>query len=472
MSHELPNDRLATTDKEGHRLFLYPADVSGRFRNYRTWVQTILIVFFLVLPWIHIGGHPVLLLNIPQRKFSILGAVFWAHEVPLLFLLLAGGALTLGFVTAIWGRFWCGWACPQTVFIDGVFRRIERFVEGNSVERKKLDQGPWTEIKLFKKSVKWSIYLFVALIIAHSFLAYFVGTEQLAEMIRRSPKENFTSFLIMGFVTIAIAFDFGWFREQFCTILCPYGRFQSLLMDPHSMAIVYDAKRGEPRKGRPDAPKKNSEGDCINCYRCVQVCPTGVDIRRGVQMECIACTACIDACDTVMSRLGKAKGLIRYDNEISLSGGVKKNIRPRTILYSILILSAVVVLSALLVNRSSIQVELLRAKDTPYQEIVTDQSSPTIMNRFRVVVSNEGEETINLYLVPGEGMSELKLILPQGKITLGPSEKSATDLFVSFPKSLLQFGRFTGRIRLEFEKANQVKTFLKSEEVPLVGPFR
>lgn len=332
-SRELPEERLATTDEKGKRVYLYPDDIKqGHYRNLRVKLRAFLVIFFLFLPWIKIQGHQAVLLDIPHRRFAILGLTFWAHDAPIFLFVLGILAFGIFLVTALLGRIWCGWACPQTVFIDGVFRRIERWIEGDSVERRKLDDGPWNENKVFKKILKWFLFLLVSLVITHSFLAYFVGTDELLVMIRRPPLENITSFLVMAASTAVILFDFGWFREQFCVIVCPYGRFQSVLMDDDSWAVMYDEKRGEPRRGR--VPEGKSEGDCVNCYRCVQVCPTGIDIRRGLQLECIACTACIDACDEVMDRLGKEQGLIRYDTLTQMSGKKVQWLRARTVIYA------------------------------------------------------------------------------------------------------------------------------------------
>jgi cytochrome c oxidase accessory protein FixG len=260
-------DRLTTSDAEGRRLYVYPADSKGRFRTARSAVQVILLLVFLVLPWIRIGGHQAILLDIARRRFAIFGLSFWAHDAPMLFFVFGGAALTLAFVTAVWGRVWCGWACPQTVFIDGVFRRIERWIEGDHVVRRALDAQPWDTDKFFKKAVKWSLFSAVSLLLTHSFLAYFVGTDALEVMIRRPPAEHPASFAFMAAATAVILFDFGWFREQFCTVVCPYGRFQSILMDDRSLAVAYNVSR---------------DADCVKCFRCVRVCPTGIDIRHGL----------------------------------------------------------------------------------------------------------------------------------------------------------------------------------------------
>ena len=338
----LPDERPASMDESGRRVFIFPAPVSGFWRRARNIVEILLIIFFLVLPWIKIGGHQALLLNIGDRQFSIFGLTFWAHDAPLIFFIVAFLAIGLAFITAVWGRIWCGWGCPQTVFIDGVFRRLEYWIIGSHVQQRNLAKAPWGIKKFFKLSVLWSLFLVASLIIAHSFLAYFVGADNLVEMTQHNPYENWTIFLIMGFITAVILFDFGWFREQFCIIMCPYGRFQSVLMDDDSLTVSYDPIRGEPRKGA--AAEGQKEGDCIDCYKCVAVCPTGIDIREGLQLECIGCTACIDACDEVMEKIEKPKGLIRYATGSSLKGIQSKFLKPRVAIYTVLLVAVVTAL--------------------------------------------------------------------------------------------------------------------------------
>ncbi|MCB0363621.1 MAG: cytochrome c oxidase accessory protein CcoG, partial [Bdellovibrionales bacterium] len=364
-------DRLASLTSDGRRSYIYPAEVRGFFQRYRQIVQALLMVIFLVLPWISINGQQALLFNIPQRHFSIFGLTFMAHDTPLFFFVLALLTLGLAFVTSLWGRVWCGWTCPQTVFIESIFRRIERWIEGQHLAQRKLNEQPLNFTKLWKKSLKWFIFALASLVIAHSFLAYFVGTNELFHMVRQPPTENWTSFLIMSFISLLILFDFGWFREQFCIIACPYGRFQSVLMDQHTINICYDEKRGEPRKGL-ELGSNQSPGDCVNCYRCVQVCPTGVDIRRGVQLECIACTACIDACDEIMTKVKKPKGLIRYTSESALAGVPHKMFRFRNFVYLFLILIVASGLVFATARRNPIQITLLRAKDIPYRVVPLD----------------------------------------------------------------------------------------------------
>lgn len=470
---ELHPDRLGTSDAAGKRIFLHPADVTGFFRRSRTKVQGLLIILFLILPWVKIAGRQALLLDIANRQFEILGLSLRAHNAPLLVLVIAACAFGLFAATAVFGRIWCGWVCPQTVFIDGVFRRIERLIEGPSLERRKLDQAPWTVRKFVKRTLKWTIFTIVALVLTHSFLAYFVGTEKLAIMIRTSPLENRGDFIFMLLTTGLILFDFGWFREQFCTIVCPYGRFQSVLMDKGSLVIAYDTGRGEPRAtAQAKALTKvhgGKLGDCVNCYRCVQVCPTGIDIRRGVQMECIACTACVDACDEVMTKLKKPTGLIRYASA--------KRPKTRAYSYLALCLTSVAALVILLAQLRPVDVEVLRAKDTPYVVATLADGSKGIVNHFVLELSNQSgrDRTLQIGVVPSKipSANRFELVMASARISISKDQASRADFFIRFPQADLANGRNTIRIFIrELENAgNSEPTFYEEKEVPLVGPF-
>jgi cytochrome c oxidase accessory protein FixG len=379
---ELPQERLSTTDERGKRVYIFPEQVDGIFRKWRTITHIILIVILLVLPWVKVNGYQALLFDIPNRRFSIFGLTFWAHDGPLIFFILAILTIGLAFITAVYGRVWCGWGCPQTVFVDGVFRRIEYLIMGSHIRQMNLAKGPWNKEKTLKYTTTWFLFTVVSLIITHSFLAYFVGSERLVEMTQHRPGENWTIFLFMFFITSFLLFDFGWFREQFCIIMCPYGRIQSVLMDDDSVTVAYDYNRGEPRRGSVIHQPK-IEGDCIDCYKCVSVCPTGIDIRNGMQMECVGCTACIDACDEVMQHIDKPKGLIRYVSGNSLKGLTAKFFKPRTAIYSMLL---ILIFSLLIINvykREEIMVTILRGKDLPYQVVQVGEDKK-IINHFKL----------------------------------------------------------------------------------------
>lgn len=474
---ELPTDRLATTDEAGHRVYLYPSDVRGRFRRSRTLLEAVLIVIFLAMPWIQIGSRHILLLDIAERKFTIFGVMFRAHDAPMLVFILAIAALLLALVTALFGRAWCGWACPQTVFIDGVFRRLERWIEGDSVERRRADAGPMTSDLFLKKAAKWSAYTVASLVIAHSVLAYFVDTNRLAMMIRQSPAENPTEFTAMMIITAVLLFVFGWFREQFCVIACPYGRLQSILTDEDSIQVAYDAKRGEPRKG--SVAEGAPHGDCINCYRCVQVCPTGVDIRRGTQLECIGCTACADACDDVMTRQKKPRGLIGYASLNGLAGKATRFIRARTLIYVGILAILISGLTVVLARHAEIQATFVRAVDTPYQELRNAAGEPVVINRFEVDFSNQSFKDMKLTPELGHDWSGkgIRLIMPMAPLIVAAGKVTRADLFIEFPRSLLKSGHAAISVEVheapssEEAGATDHNRLLSTEEVTLVGPF-
>lgn len=473
---ELHADRLSTTDAEGRRVFIHPADVRGRFRVRRTVVQAILIVFFLALPWIKLGGRQALLLDIAHRRFEIFGLSLRAHDAPILVFVFATAAFALFFATAVFGRVWCGWACPQTVFIDGLFRRIERLIDGPALERRRLQQATWSKQKIFKRLSKWSLYFFATLILTHSFLAYFVGTDRLATMIRSSPQENLGNFLVMVGLTAVVLIDFAWFREQFCTIVCPYGRFQSVLLDRHSKVVAYDRARGEPRS-TPQAKvlaKTHGTplGDCVNCYRCVQVCPTGIDIRRGLQLECVACTSCIDACDEVMQKLNKPIGLIRYQSGL-FARTTRFRLNARAAIYLGLLVVSIGALSLTLTLRSPIQVEVLRAKDAPYTAELRADGSTIVINHFKLELSNQSGASQALDFRLNENLTSqgAELVTAIRPLVLLDGNVTQVDVFIRFPKTLLK----NGMARIEFTVAttgseNAAAVEIK-KEASLVGPF-
>ncbi len=465
----LPEKRPATMDETGKRVYIFPAQVKGFFRRYRTILQVALVLFFLILPWIKIAGHQALLLDIAQRRFSIFGLTFWAHDGPLIFFLLAVLCLGLAFITAIWGRVWCGWGCPQTVFIDGVFRRIEYWILGSHIKQMNMARSPWSGSKLLKYGAVWTLFTVVSLIIAHSFLAYFVGAERLVDMTQNNPRENWTIFLIMAFVTAVVLFDFGWFREQFCIIVCPYGRFQSVLMDDDSMTVTYDYNRGEPRRG--EAKEGEPEGDCINCFRCITVCPTGIDIRQGMQMECVGCTACIDVCDEVMDNVDKPKGLIRYATGKSLKGLTSSWFRPRVALYSLLFLVSISALVYTVSNRDEIVVTVLRARDNPYQVVgATEGTEEQVINHFKIHLKNQTFEDMDLMIkLPENWLKEnVELVSQSNTLNIKAGENAVVHLFVKFPKAVLST---SGSATITLDVVNTADNKIEvNKEMKLVGP--
>lgn len=469
MKEELPEDRLATTSERGDRVFLYPARVSGIWHNRRRIVHFLLMLFFVALPWIKINGSQALLLDVVHRKFSIFGLQFWAHDAPMLILVLATFVFGVAFITSNLGRVWCGWTCPQTVYTESIYAWIETLIEGDSVVRRRLDGGPWTGEKIFKKVFKWSIFSVISWAIAHCFLAYFVGAEQVIQMIQQPPSQNPGTFKAVFVFTGIILFDFGWFREQFCVIMCPYGRLQAVMMDEHSLAVLYNKERGEPRRGSEQA-SDTKKGDCIDCGRCVAVCPTGIDIRRGVQMECIACTRCIDACDEVMIKVKKPVGLIAYGSELPSKQRIL--FRPRTLIYFGVLIAVMAGLTTLIMTRSHLDVALMRAKETPYHVLKTD-AGDRVLNHFKVDLRNQTFAPMTVEPKLTEEAVALGASLTQAvsKIELAPGEKRVIDLFVQTPNETLTRGHV--HASLAFAASSTEKEFaVKKIGMELIGPFK
>ncbi|OFZ31086.1 MAG: cytochrome c oxidase accessory protein CcoG [Bdellovibrionales bacterium RIFCSPHIGHO2_01_FULL_40_29] len=456
------NDRLTMLNEYGSRQTIIPAEVKGRFRTWRTRIHFLLMVIFLALPWIRINGSQAVLFDIGNRRFELFGALFQSHDSPLFFFILAMFVLGLMLSTALWGRFWCGWACPQTVFIEAIYRRIEIWVEGNYINRRRLSQGPITAEKITKMSIKWFLFFVVSSIFAHSFIAYFSGSERLLQMMSGSPQENWTYFILVTGGTALLLFNFGWFREQFCIIACPYGRFQSVLMDTHSITVMYNAVRGEPRKSI-EVPKEK-QGDCVSCNRCVQVCPTGIDIRHGSQLECIACTACIDACDEIMTKVNKPTGLISYG---SVEPRTKASyFRPRIVAYSTLFLVALSGLSYNLINHMSFNSAVLRASGAPYQM----GSDNSVINHFKVNLHNQSHKP-QIFEITVESILNVPIKLTQAMPVhqLGAGMSKEVHLFISLPQAAFDQSKSTP-LRFKVQEVNSQES--RVVDVSAVGPTK
>lgn len=356
-------DKVTTFGASGSRVMLYPAHVSGVYYKLRGLAGLLLITVYLALPWIQIGGAPAVFFNLAERRIHLFGLTFLTQDLWLAFFIVTGVGFALFTITAIWGRIWCGWACPLTVFLD-VVRKVERWIEGDGLKRKRLDSEPWSFGIYARRILKHGVVGAIAAIVAHGFLAYFVSIPALFKMMREAPAAHPGAFLLMTGTTAALWFCFAWFKEQFCIVLCPYGRLQSVLTDEHTLVVGYDTQRGEPR-GRSAAGSTHA-GDCVDCGKCVQVCPTGIDIRQGLQLECIGCAACIDACDTVMDKLRRPRGLVRYDSLAHFKGQPKRFWRPRLVLYSVLLALGIVVGTFAVSSLRNAVVSLTRLTGAPY----------------------------------------------------------------------------------------------------------
>lgn len=385
---------LSTLNDDGSRRWLRPRLSKGRFLLRRRVVAYGLVALFTMLPFITINGRPAILLNIVRREFTFFGVTFLPTDTLLLALFIVSVFVAIFAATALFGRVWCGWACPQTVYMEFLYRPIERLFEGGPGVKARVPLPP-----AVRKPVKYAVYLVVSVALANVFLSYFVGVETLAQWVRQSPLEHPTGFLVVAFVTGAMMFDFCFFREQTCIVACPYGRFQSVMLDRNSLIISYDYQRGEPRgkmkKRKARDPETGDvhlrtiageQGDCIDCHMCVTTCPTGIDIRNGLQMECIGCAQCIDACDAVMEKVGRDPGLIRYSTEAGIEGEKARIVRPRLFVYGgvLGILSTLFVLT--LASKGAADVSLLRGQGLPYVIIdgaVTNEVRVKVVNRTR-----------------------------------------------------------------------------------------
>ncbi|HAV13407.1 MAG TPA: cytochrome c oxidase accessory protein CcoG [Opitutae bacterium] len=385
MKPATPSRETPTTiNIDGSRNFLHPADVSGFFTTYRRIFALLLIGIYVSLPWIPINGHPAVFLDVLQRRFHLFGLTFAAQDLWMAFFLITGLGFSLFFVTSLLGRIWCGWACPQTVFLEHVFRRVESWIDGDATQRKKLDKQNWDNEKIIKRVFKHGLFLIFSALIAHLFLAYFISIPELYQWMTSNPKEHWGTFVFMAVATGIIYGNFAWFREQLCLVICPYGRLQSALIDDDSMIIGYDVARGEPR----GPAKKEGIGDCVNCTRCVQVCPTGIDIRQGLQIECIGCANCIDACNTIMAKLNRPKGLIRYDSQAGLDSKKRRIIRPRVFIYAALMLVGATAFALSAMQLRSANMNVVRMSGAPY--FLTDTG---VRNQYMVRVINKTNET-------------------------------------------------------------------------------
>ncbi len=455
---DLDPERLATTDEHGHRVYLFPEDVRGAWKARRTVLYWLLILFYLTLPWIYVGGRPALLIDLGRAELTFFGTTFRGVEPVLLFLFVASGLFFIACLTSLYGRVWCGWACPQTVFIQNIFLRLEALAEGSARKRRELASGPWTANRVLRKALKWFLFTVVSLHIAHTFLGYFVGPRELLRISMGPPSENLTLFILTMTATAVILLDFGWFREQFCIIACPYGRMQSVVMDENSLVISYDPKRGEPRRGTPGI-LRSGEGDCINCFNCVKVCPTGIDIRRGTQLECIACTQCIDACDEIMAKLNKPPGLIRYSSESELSGKVRKPLTVRSAVYLATALLLVGAFAYFLRSTGDLQLIFLRNK-VPFQ---ITEAGRTVVNQFTLKLSQQGARAYSLRFRVREGSVRLQTPTTPTSVT-GP-EKKVVVLF-KFPPELLIGGSRKILVEVHDDLTDAV---VAEKEVVLVG---
>ena len=446
-------DTIGTIDEEGNRKFIFPKKPSGKFYDYRKWVSYFLLIVLVTNPFIKINGNQIMMFNILERRFNILGFPFWPQDIYLFVLFMIIGVVFVILFTVIFGRIFCGWICPQTIFLEMVFRRIEYWIEGDRGAQIRLEKQEWNGEKIRKKAFKWTIFLIISFFIANVFLAYLISSDKLLLMIEEGPENHVSTLISLLIFTGVFYFIFAWFREQVCIIACPYGRLQGVLLDDKSINVAYDFVRGEKEVGRAKFNKQEDrattgKGDCIDCKQCVNVCPTGIDIRNGTQMECINCTACIDECDTIMDSVGLPKGLIRYASEDEIEKKVAFKLTPRMKGYSAVLFILTGILIGLLFLRSDVEASVLRLPGQLFQHKGDNISN---IYTFKIInKTNNDFDDIHFKLVGING--SLKVV---GKQELKVPRQGMNDgtLFIEINQNLLDSDKT--KLKIEVYNGNK-----------------
>jgi len=450
---------LSTLEADGSRRWLKPKLSKGKFLGRRRILAYILIAVFTLVPFIKIGGKPFVLLDITARRFTIFGFTFLPTDTVLLAIFMVGVLLSIVLFTALFGRIWCGWACPQTVYMEFLFRPIERFFDGT-----KGRGGHKKNIPVWRTIAKYVVYLILCVYLANTFLAYFIGVDRLGQWVTQSPFEHPVLFGVMAFLTFAMMVDFCYFREQMCLIACPYGRLQSVLLDQNSLIVAYDEKRGEPR-GRAKKKAADSElpvlGDCVSCGNCVTTCPTGIDIREGLQMECINCTQCIDACNLVMEKVGREPNLIRYSSQARDDGMAGSLIRARTLIYPVLLLGIATAFLTVFFATKSFDAVLLREPGNPH----TITNDGEVRNILKLKLTNRTDEPMTFeanVASPPNATLEVR----ESEIVVEPRVSQTFHVSVAAPRSEFELGR--AKLEIIVKNQDDIERTLKSK---MIGPY-
>lgn len=453
-------DSIATIDESGKRNFIFPKKPKGILYNYRTLVSWILLAFLVAAPFVKVNGNQFLLFNVVDRKFNIFGFPFWPQDFHLLVVILLVSVVFVILFTVIFGRIFCGWVCPQTIFMEMVFRKVEYLIDGDRSKQIKLEKQKWDAEKIIKRLTKWIAFFLISFLIANVFLAYFIGGDELLSYITEGPNEHIGTLIKLLVFTLVFYFVFAWFREQVCIIVCPYGRLQGVLLDNKSINVAYDFVRGEGDNGRKKIRKDEDRdelghGDCIECKQCVQVCPTGIDIRNGTQLECINCTACIDACDAIMDKSGFDKGLIRYASENDIEKNEKLKFNARLIAYSAILTILIGVLVTMLFLRTDVEATILRLPGQTFQSTET-----SIKNVYTVKFINKTTEDIDnvsIRLISHEG----RVDMVGGAVNVKKQGLKESTLFIeidkkdlSSSKEKLKIGIYSGDKLIEKTSTN------------------
>lgn len=455
-------DHIATVDQSGKRIWLYPKKPSGRFYNARIWVSFAFLAIFLTMPFIKVDGEQFLLFNVLERKFVLFGLLFTPQDFHLFVLAMLTFIVFIILFTVVYGRLFCGWVCPQTVFMEMFFRKIEYWIEGDSSEQRRLDKAPWTAEKIRKKTLKHVVFFLIAVVVSNYFLAYVIGMDAVIQIIKEPVSQNFYGFVAMLIFSGVFYGVFSRLREQVCTTICPYGRLQGVLLVKDSIVVAYDYVRGEPRGKLKKPATQGSErnnplqqiqsavagsstgtagspvlGDCIDCKLCVAVCPTGIDIRNGTQLECTNCTACIDACDAIMDRVGRPRGLIRYDSMTGIESGRRKIFTTRVFAYTAVLIALLSLDVFLLARRGIVETIILRSPGQLYQEV--DEAHLTNLYTYVLINKTNRDLPVQLEMATPGGIIR---IVGQAPGSIPKNSKMEGAFFVEMPISLLK-GRKT-----------------------------
>jgi len=433
----------ALAENDGKRQWMYPLVRKGIYYKWRNAISYVYLIFFFAGPFLRINGQPLLLLNFMDRQFVLLGQVFWPQDIFLFVLASLVFAVCIVLFTIAFGRIFCGWICPQTIFMELVFRKIEIWIEGSAGKRRKLDAGPWNNEKIKKKAAKHILFIILSFLIANTFLAYIIGSESLIKIITEPVTAHWTGFISIWIFTAVFYLVYSQVRELVCTVICPYGRLQGVLLDEHTLVVAYDDVRGEPRGRLERIPNPiNLKGDCVDCGLCVAVCPTGIDIRNGTQMECVNCTICIDACDQVMDKIHKPRGLIGFFSENMIRSKEKPAFTGRMMAYSGVIIALLAALSYFILSRSDMDLTVMRSAGMLYQE----QPGGYISNIYNAEIINKTDKSKAIVLKPDDPAIKIKYIQAPTIISTGGAVKVV--FFIMVPASRIHSSKTNIRLHL------------------------
>lgn len=456
-------DSISTIDDKGKRKWVYPKKPKGKYTRWRGWVSFFFLAFLFSAPFIKIDGQQMLLFDVLNRKFIIFGQVFWPQDFYLFGLGMIILVVFIALFTVVYGRLFCGWICPQTIFMENVFRRVEYFIEGDYKQQMRLNKEPWNTQKILKKTSKHLIFFVISFIISNTFLSYIIGSDELIHIMTSPVSAHIGGFIAVLVFSGVFYGVFAFMREQVCTTICPYGRLQGVMLDRKSIVVAYDRVRGEPRgKFRKNENRDEAgKGDCIDCHQCVNVCPTGIDIRNGTQLECVNCTACIDACDEMMEAVNLPKGLIRYTSEEQIKTRKPFKLGARAKAYTILLIGLIGVLVTLLSTRTSVELNVLRTPGMLYQK----NDDGTISNLYNFKVINKTNRAMELRFVPEK--TEFKLKMIGSSLDLAEQSSSEGSFFISAPKSAFEKGKAFTQIRIYDQEGDE----LDNVKVRITGPL-